>query len=66
MWLDGEELVEELDRDGAFAHRGRDPLDRAVPHVTGGEHARHARLEEERTAVERPDLAVGHVRARSG
>ena len=52
--LDGEELVEELDGDGALADRRRDALHRAVADVAGGEHPRHARLEEERAAIERP------------
>ena len=59
-----EQLVEQLDRDRALAHRGGDAAHPAVAQVAGGEHPGHARLEEERAALQRPgalgDVGTGH------
>src|SRR5215210_4514631 len=44
----GQVLMDQLHRHSALAHRGGAPLDRAAAHVARGEHARHARLQEER------------------
>src|SRR5690349_8013521 len=55
--------VYELNGDRAFAHSGRDPLHRAVPDVSHGEHAGDARFEHKRVAVYGPTrrpLAVAH------
>ncbi len=46
--------VHEVDRHRALADRRRDPLHRVEPHVTGREHAGHARLERERRRRQRP------------
>ena len=56
-----EQAVEELDRHRALPDGGGHSLDRTVPDVAGREHPRHARLEEKRTAVERPGAGVGKV-----
>ena len=45
--LGGEILMQQLDGDRPFADGRRDALDRAVSDVACGEHARHARLEQE-------------------
>ena len=42
--------VDEVDRDRPFADRGRDALDRLVPHVTRREDAGDARFEQIRLA----------------
>src|SRR2546421_610612 len=57
----GQILVNELHRDGAFAHAGGDALDGAMADVAGGEDAGHARLQEVRVALQRP--AAGPLRA---
>src|SRR5438046_1305117 len=46
-----------LHRHRALADRGRDALDRAVPGIADEEHAGPARLEEVRSAVERPGVS---------
>jgi ABC-2 family transporter protein len=46
--------MDELDRGGAFANSGGDPLDRAAADVAGGEHARQAGLQLQRRAGQRP------------
>ena len=56
-----EQAVEELDRHRALPDGGGHSLDRTVPDVAGREHPRHARLEEKRTAVERPGAGVRKV-----
>ena len=62
--LSGEELMKELDGDGAFTDRRGDTLHRTVADVAGGEHARHARLEEKRTAIERRCATLRDIRSR--
>ena len=47
-------LVDQRDRHRALADRAGDALDRARAHVAGDEHARHARLQQVRVALERP------------
>src|SRR4029078_5728904 len=65
MELDGcEQLVQELDRDRAFTDCRRNALYRSVAHVAGGEHTGHARLEQERTPIERPRIRDAKVGAR--
>src|SRR5947209_15655554 len=49
----GEVLVNERDRHAALAHGRGDALDRAVTHITGGEDAGRARLEQIRIALQR-------------
>ena len=51
--LSGEELMQELNGDGAFTDRRGDTLHGTVADVAGGEHAWHARLKEKRAAIER-------------
>ena len=60
-------LVDEGDRDAAFAHTGRDALDAAVAHIAGREDSGHARLQQVRVALERPRLRhqVDDVAARA-
>ena len=60
--VERKQAVDELDRDRALADGRRDPLHRAVAGVPDRQHARHARLEAERRARERPAVPR-HVRA---
>ncbi len=62
--LGGEELMEELNGNGAFADCRRDTLHRTMSDVPGGEHSRHARLEEKRAAIEWPGAALRDICAR--
>src|SRR5438045_3548247 len=48
--------MNELHRDGAFAYTGCDALHRAMAHVTDGEDAGHAGLEQKRIAIQGPAL----------
>src|SRR5215204_1906624 len=50
------EFVDQLDGDGALAHRRGNPFYRSMPNVAGGEYAGHARLQEQRMALEGPPL----------
>src|SRR5437763_4358508 len=50
----GEEAMRELHRDGAFANGRGDALHGLVANVSGGEHARNARLEKVGVAGQRP------------
>jgi hypothetical protein len=50
----GEVPVDELDGDGALPDGRCDALDGPVAHVTGGEHAGQAGLQEQRRARKRP------------
>ncbi len=43
-----------LDRDGTLSDGRCHPLHRTVPHVAGGEHAGHARLQKQRGTLQRP------------
>src|ERR1700719_885881 len=46
--------MDKLDRSGALSHCRCDALDGAAARVAGGEHSRHARLQEKRCALESP------------
>jgi hypothetical protein len=59
-----EEVLDELDRDRALSHCGGQALDGGVPHVPGRKHARHAGLEREGRALERPAVVVPELLAR--
>src|SRR5262245_2149087 len=48
--------MDRVDRRRALPDRGRDPAVRPRAHVPRGEHPRHAGLEHERIALERPAL----------
>jgi hypothetical protein len=54
-----ETLMDELDDGGALSHRSRHALDGAAADVAGGEDARSARLEQDRSALEQ--LARGRI-----
>ena len=60
-WLGGEILVRDAHGRRAVADRGGDPLDRAVPDVSGCEDARDGGLERERHTVKRPSGRMGAV-----
>ena len=52
-------LMDQPHRHGALAHREGDPLDRAAAHVARREHARQARLQEERLSRKvTPEIAA--------
>jgi hypothetical protein len=53
--------VQQLDRNGTIANGGGDPLARAVTNVAGGENARHAGLQKERTPFQRPIATRGKI-----
>ena len=55
-------LVNHAHRRRSFADRGRHALAGAGARVAGGEDTRHARLEQERVARERPARAAAPVR----
>ena len=59
-----EQVMEQLDRDRALSDRRRHALRRAVPDIPGRENPRHARLEQEWIAGERPRAIVGKIRSR--
>ena len=59
-----EQAVEELIRDRALSNCGRHPFHGTVSSVAGGENPRHARLEQKRTAIERPSVAAAKIRSR--
>ena len=48
--------MDELNGHGSLADAGGDALDRAVPHISGGEDTGDAGLQEVRLAVKRPTL----------
>lgn len=54
-----ERAMEQLHRDRALSDRRRYALRRAVPDIPGRENPRHARLEQEWMAGERPGAVVG-------
>ena len=62
--FNGKELMKELDGDGAFTDRRGDTLRPTAADVAGGEHAWHARLEEKRTAIERPCATLRDICSR--
>src|SRR5260370_31462823 len=47
-------LMNELDRNGAFAHARSDALHGSASHIAGRKYAGHARFEQSRIAGERP------------
>lgn len=57
------DLMDERDRDRAFADRRGDPLDVAPSYVTDRKHSRSARFEKVRRARERPARG-GEIRFR--
>jgi hypothetical protein len=59
-----EHPVEELDRDRPLSDCGRHALDGAVSNVAGREEPRHARLEQKRTAIERPSVVAAKIGSR--
>src|SRR6185437_1580692 len=56
-----EVLMHEGDRHAALADCGGNPLHRTVTHVTTGEDAGHARLQQVRVAVELPPVGCAYV-----
>src|SRR5262249_34251059 len=58
------ELMKELDGDGAFADCRGDTLHGAVSDVARGEHSRHARLQEKRTAIARQCATLRDIPSR--
>jgi len=59
-----EQAVEELNRDRALSNCRRHALHGTVSNVAGRENPRHARLEQKRTAIERPRVVVAKIRSR--
>jgi hypothetical protein len=59
-----EQAVEELNGNCALSNCRRHSLYGTVSNVAGGENPRHARLEQKRTAIERPITVVAKIRSR--
>ena len=54
--LGSNKALHELNRNRPLSDRSGNALDRAMADIAGGEHARHARFEQHRVALERPGV----------
>jgi hypothetical protein len=57
----GEKLMDELHRHRSFADRGRDALDRTLPHIAGRKNARHRCLQKKWLPLQWPGAGLSDL-----